>query len=192
MVTDMGIGDVVEGVIEQWTERAIHCAQGTSQPVPFFASEVWHVHISVLQVGDEHQVIVYDEVRHQVIEKNSSKSQSGDGIDQKSKSGEESDVCLNDEPVILRLKESGGRREVVCILSSVLCRTSGVEDEVAWHPSDSQHDEDSPGLGDRSFSEHFLSPVGASGRSKDFVVLAGSSVSVMQSVSDSPGVIRNK
>lgn len=66
MVADVGVGDVVESVVKDGAEGAVHSAESTTQPSPLRATEVGHEDIGMLQVSDEHQVIVDDEVRDEV------------------------------------------------------------------------------------------------------------------------------
>ena len=68
---------------------------------------------------------------------------------------------------------------MVHVLSTVLGRPSGSEDQVAGHPADRQHEEDAPEVGDGRLPKHLLAPVGASGGSKDFVVGTGAGVAMM-------------
>jgi hypothetical protein len=70
VVTDMGVDNVVEGVVEDRSKGAINSAECTTEPIPFFATEVRHEDISVLQESDQHEVVVHDHVGDEVIGRN--------------------------------------------------------------------------------------------------------------------------
>lgn len=91
VVADMRVCDVVQRAVQQPAEGAVHCAQRTSEPgpthtqavmkyshflllivvlkkinKPFFAAEVRHENVGVLQVRDEHQEQIGDHQRNQI------------------------------------------------------------------------------------------------------------------------------
>lgn len=74
VVADVSVHNVVQSVIQQRAEGAVDSAQSTAQPVPLLSAEVGHEHVSVLQVGDQHQVIVHNGVGDQIEVSNSGKT----------------------------------------------------------------------------------------------------------------------
>ena len=82
MVRHMGVCDVMEEVVEDWAEGSVHCAQSPTEPGPFLFIEVRHVHIRVLQVGDQNKVKVHYQVGNEVETDPSTKSK---GVDNPSK-----------------------------------------------------------------------------------------------------------
>lgn len=68
MMAHMGVSDVMEHVVKHWSERSIDSAEGTTKPGPLLTTEVWHEHISVLKISNQHKMVVDNEVRDQVVE----------------------------------------------------------------------------------------------------------------------------
>ena len=188
----MGVGDVVQRVVKQGPEGPVHCAQRASQPAPLLRSEVRHEHVGMLQVGDEHEMVVDDHVREQIEAGHGGESEAVDAEAQQRHSEEEGHIGLHDEPVLFRLEEGSSRREVVGILPSVLGGTSGVEHQVAGKPSYCEHDEDAPHLCEGALSEHLVGPVRTSGRGEHLVILTRAGVVVVQAVGDAPRVVRDQ
>lgn len=67
VVADMSVSYMVKGMIQNCTKRAIHGAQRTTKPVPLGATKVWHVNVGVLQICNQHQVIVHHHVWKKVV-----------------------------------------------------------------------------------------------------------------------------
>jgi hypothetical protein len=67
VVAHVGVHNVVEGTVQEGSERSVHSAQCTTQPRPLLVSKVGHVDVSVLQESDEHQVIVDHHVGQKVV-----------------------------------------------------------------------------------------------------------------------------
>ncbi len=146
VVAYMCIHDMVEGVVEKRTERAIYRAEGAAEPRPLLIAEVRHVHIRMLKKSDQHQMIVHDDIRQQIVHEHAHKAIGVDGISQESEGSEEGDVRLHDEPVLIGLEEGGGGGEVVDVLAVVLGGAGGVEEEVAGHPAHGEHDDKAHGM----------------------------------------------
>ena len=62
----MSVWDVVEEVVKSGAKRSINSAQGSSEPVPFRLSKMWHVNVCVLKIGDEDQVVINNQVGDEV------------------------------------------------------------------------------------------------------------------------------
>src|SRR3546814_8217670 len=67
VVADVGVGDVVHGVVKHRSERAIDSAKSTTEPVPLLVAEMWDERVGVLQVRDQHQVVVDDQEWQEVV-----------------------------------------------------------------------------------------------------------------------------
>jgi hypothetical protein len=115
-----------------------------------------------------------------------------DGIDDEAKSEKETDVGLDDEPILFLGEESRRGREMIRILSTILRWSSKVKEEVARHPTNGQHEEDANELSERGLAEHFLPNLTSRRRHKDLIVLTRASVVVVMTMRDSPGVVRNE
>lgn len=64
VVAHVGVGDVVDHVVDDGAERSVHSAERAAEPVPLAAAEVRHEHVGVLQVGDKYEIGVGDHERH--------------------------------------------------------------------------------------------------------------------------------
>ena len=131
VVADVCVGDVVEGVVQHGPEGAVDGAEGTAQPVPLLAAEVRYEDVCVLQVCDEHEVVVGDHVGDQVEERHRREAEGEDGLAQDGEHDHPASDGLHDEVMVLGVEQCRGRREVVSILSSVLGRSCRVKHEVA-------------------------------------------------------------
>mmetsp|Transcript_56318 Transcript_56318/g.98866 ORF Transcript_56318/g.98866 Transcript_56318/m.98866 type:complete len:238 (-) Transcript_56318:3-716(-) len=166
------VRDVVQRAVHEEAEVSVHRADGAAQPVPLGTSEVRHKHVGVLQVGDQHQVLVDDHVRGDVVAPHVAEAEVVDGGDEKARSSEPGDVALHHEPVLVGLEEHGRGREMVRVLAVVLLRTRGVKHKVSGDPSHGEHEEDAPQVGDGSLAKHLTSPGSASSGGKPLIVLA--------------------
>lgn len=70
---------MVEEVVKSGAKRSINSAQGSSKPVPFRLSKMWHVNVCVLKIGDEDQVIINNKVGDEVETEVCTKSKVIDG-----------------------------------------------------------------------------------------------------------------
>ena len=78
MMRNVCVRDVMEEVVERRAEGSVDCAQSTSEPSPFFLVVVRHVDIGVLHVGNEHQVVVHNQIGDEEVGQPSSKAE---GVD---------------------------------------------------------------------------------------------------------------
>ena len=124
----------------------------------------------MLEVGDEHEVHVGDHPGKNKEVDHRQHAEDTHAVEEQTQAAEEGDVRLHDQPVLLGLEEDRGGREVVHVLSTVLGRSGGSEDQVAWHPAHRQHEEDAPEVGDGRLAKHLLAPVGARRGSEDLVI----------------------
>lgn len=112
--------------------------------------------------------------------------------DQQRQGGEEGEVGLHHQPVLVGLEELRCGGEVVGVLTAVLGGAGGVEDQVAGDPAHGEHEHDAPQVGQRSLTQHLVRPVGAGGGRENLVVLARASVVVVATVGDAPRVVRDQ
>jgi hypothetical protein len=68
VVAHVRVGDVVQRAVHEEAEVPVHGAHRAAQPGPLLLAEVRHEHVRVLQVGDQHEVVVHDQVGHPVVE----------------------------------------------------------------------------------------------------------------------------
>jgi hypothetical protein len=211
MVAHMRVNDVVEGVIQEGAEGSVDSAESTAQPVPLGAAEMGHVDIRVLKVRDEHQMVVGDHVGDNVVHQHRIESEDADAVHEQVHGHEESDISLNDQPVVAFVEKRRSRAEVAIVLSLVLSgstiipcnknkqqqakRISSthlprcIEHQVSRHPANGQHHENAKHVRNRSLAQHFLAPIGSGARSKHFVVVTTASVVVVLAVGDTPRVV---
>mmetsp|Transcript_538 Transcript_538/g.1257 ORF Transcript_538/g.1257 Transcript_538/m.1257 type:complete len:418 (+) Transcript_538:322-1575(+) len=185
------VRDVVETVVEEGTKRAVHSAQGSAQPAPLRVIKVWHVHIGVLQERDQDQVVVGDHVRNQVVRGDKGESVSVNAEAKEGQSHEESNIRLNDLPVLIFREHHCTWREVVGILALVFGRSSHVQHQVARHPADGEHHDDVEGVSQRAVSDR-LAHLRAHGRTEHLIIGTRACVAVVLSMGDSPGVVRHQ
>ena len=92
-------------VVESWAKRSIDCAEGSSKPVPFSLSKMWHVNVSVLQVGDEDQMIINNKVWDEVEADIGAKSKVIDGPSHDRDCDTETNVTDHNLPILLRFEK---------------------------------------------------------------------------------------
>ena len=71
----------------------------------YLVAEVGHVDVSVLEVGDEHKVVVYHHVREQVIKGDIAETENVDGVDHTTQGGKNTDVRPDDVQTIPRREQ---------------------------------------------------------------------------------------
>lgn len=67
VVADMSVRNMVKGMVQNCAKRAVYGAQRATKPVPFGTTKVRHENIGVLQIRNQHQVIVHDHVGKEVV-----------------------------------------------------------------------------------------------------------------------------
>jgi len=104
-------------------------------------AEMGYVDVSVLEVGDEHQVIVYHHVREKVEESDIAETKELNTVDHTSQGGNETNIGPDDIQTLPRAKQGREGVEVVIDLALVLLGASGIEEEVTRHPSHRKHED---------------------------------------------------
>ncbi|ETV65072.1 hypothetical protein H257_18121 [Aphanomyces astaci] len=142
VVRHVGVGDVVDSTVDPRPKRAVHGAQRSAQPVPFVAAEVRHVRVRVLEIRNEHQVRVAHHVRREVKVPHVADAVRVDGRHEQVQCDQKAEVAPPDAQSFLGQDECRVRVEVRLSLTFVLAGAGRVEEEVAWHPTHTQHEGD--------------------------------------------------
>jgi hypothetical protein len=99
---------------------------------------------------------------------------------------------LDDQPIFIFREENSRGRKMVSILSAVFGWPSEIKEEVARHPSNSQHEHNAVELSEGSLTEHLVGKISSSVRNKDLVILTRTSVVVMMTMRNPPGMVGDK
>lgn len=104
VVTDVGVRDVVDDVVDDGSERPVYSAKRSAEPVPFAAAEVRQKHVRVLQIRDEHEVRVGDHEWHDVVLGYGHEAEGVDGVPDAGEGREEPDVGGDDVHAVALLE----------------------------------------------------------------------------------------
>jgi len=135
MMGHVSICDMMEEVVQGGAKGSIYCAEGTSQPGPFFVIKVWHIDICVLEVGDQDQVIVDNKIGYKVEREPGSKAKSVDDPNKDTKIENKAEVAYNDLPEVFWFIEFRVGIKMAARLVPILGRASSIYEQISWHPS---------------------------------------------------------
>lgn len=148
--------------------------------------------VRVLEIGDEHQMIVHHHVGEQVVLAHGGEPVLGAGPHHAGQSEKEAYVRPDDIQAVLGGEQRRIRIEVAVVLALVLSRARGIHQQVAGHPSHGQHDDDLGEVGQGGVEEDLVHQVFLDRRREYLVVLAAPRVVVVLAVGDAPGMVRDE
>ena len=108
VVAHVCVSDVVQAVVHNEAERSIHGTQSSTEEIPLLPTEVRNVRGGMLEVGDEHQVVVGHHQRRQVVRPHAAPTEGLDSVAHNGQHTEETGIGLHDEPVPVGNGGSGG------------------------------------------------------------------------------------
>ena len=95
----------MEEVVKSGAKRSIYSAEGSSEPVPFRLSKMWHVNVCVLKIGDEDQVVINNQVGDEVETEVGTKSKVIDEPSHYRDCGNKTSIADYNLPIFLRLEK---------------------------------------------------------------------------------------